>query len=1012
MGKQPPPKASSNQNSVVNNRKTDALAVTGGTSRVKRNSERSIASGTSKGSKKDDQCSTSEVSAEVSKLEDELKRERNHSQDLINKYLGLTEQLEKEKQTTSSISDQLQQKIQECLALKSQVNTSASVIPAAPVITSDVANLESQLDALQQEKAIMQKELERSKSSSHDVRRENAAKLQAAESQLKQIESRNNELQRQCNKYEHQLKTAVTNNSQIQAHEQKEGQLLYQISGLEERLKGMNKENELLRQQHEATYSEMSRLTESKIAMRKQNDAFKDEIDQLQQQVIDLSKDNALHRQQQEKLQKQQHHLQPQQNGTVDGGSGPSPVSSLEGESIGDASAAYDWSKANSDVKQSLNLTQLQASISSLGEQNESLRNENEELKREIHSIQQHAPHVNNHVNSRSSDDVGDSDESASESNEAFVIDPKNKKSLSPMGKSISVSEVGSRLKDTLLRLYPDQYSNQQPIAFQTNDWVSLVALLEHQGASQINLLSQQETSLNEEVSSTKSELHLVAAEKEDLARRNERYQAALAETEASVAKLDNALTTLEAEYREKLRCVTEENDILRHDTDKVVDLQMELDQLKIDNAKLQQSKVELEAKFESMTAHKLDQSTHNQEIDALKIEHEKNCEQFVAKIEILNQRIDSLSKENKDLKNSGSRVLELEDQINCYTADIAQLQKEKTELHTCKENAENRHRDFRAEFDILYESKIKIENELAAFKDNQSQSEIEYNAKVGELSSKLESETSQLNTEIAMQSKLAQDRLTELDSKNQEIKQLNAKIEELGRDADNCKQNLIIDKEGLITEVTSLKGQLESLQNDYKSLREKGSDLQEHVINEKNGIIDDLNSQRDHLTHEINEKIRIIDDFNKQREDSNHSINEKNRIIDDLNRQIQDFGSQITQNDCEISNLKNDQTNVHSQLEDTRNKLSEIESEYNNAKNEVDAKKEELASLNKSRSELEQQVSEFDGIKSKLEFDLARITAQLAEKSSQIDALNQEKDKLQSSVDSQRSEIEKSMEP
>ena len=62
---------------------------------------------------------------------------------------------------------------------------------------------------------------------------------------------------------------------QIQAHEQKEGQLLYQISGLEEQLKGMNKENELLRQQHEATYSEMSRLTESKIAMRKQNDAFK-----------------------------------------------------------------------------------------------------------------------------------------------------------------------------------------------------------------------------------------------------------------------------------------------------------------------------------------------------------------------------------------------------------------------------------------------------------------------------------------------------------------------------------------------------------------------------------------------------------------------------------------------------------------------------------------------------------------------------------------------------------------
>ena len=41
-------------------------------------------------------------------------------------------------------------------------------------------------------------------------------KLQAAESQLKKIESRNNELQDQCNKYETQLKSAVNNsNNQV-----------------------------------------------------------------------------------------------------------------------------------------------------------------------------------------------------------------------------------------------------------------------------------------------------------------------------------------------------------------------------------------------------------------------------------------------------------------------------------------------------------------------------------------------------------------------------------------------------------------------------------------------------------------------------------------------------------------------------------------------------------------------------------------------------------------------------
>ena len=34
---------------------------------------------------------------------------------------------------------------------------------------------------------------------------------------------------------------------------------------------------------------------------------------------------------------------------------------------------------------------------------------------------------------------------------------------------SISPSEVGTRLKDTLMRLYPEEYASKQPIAFQSN---------------------------------------------------------------------------------------------------------------------------------------------------------------------------------------------------------------------------------------------------------------------------------------------------------------------------------------------------------------------------------------------------------------------------------------------------------------------------------------------------------------------------------------------------------------
>ncbi|XP_075260578.1 uncharacterized protein LOC142352094 isoform X2 [Convolutriloba macropyga] len=493
--------------------------ATGGTTRVKRNSERSTASVSSKTSKKDD--GAPEVSPEVLKLEDELKRERNHSQDLISKYLQLTEQLEKEKQTIGSISEQLQQKVQECMALKSQLNSAPAQTPVPSTPTMEDTQLReemkkqgNQLEMVYQEKLILQKELERATASSHDLRRENAMKQQAAEAQLKKIESRNNELQEQCNIYEKQLKSAVSKQQESSAKE-KESRLVYQITGLEAQLKESTKEIELLRQQHEATYSEMSRLTESKISLKKYSDQLKAEVDDLQQQIMTMTKENALNSRSQQKQQMQN-------------GAHSSP------EEDGSASAAYDWSQANSDTTQ---LSQLQSSISTLGKENETLRSENEQLKKEIHSMQQHGPPARPQQNGAvDSDDPDSQDESESIPAVGSGVDGSTMTSpLKGVGlggeNSISVSEVGSRLKETLLRLYPDEYSTQQPIAFQSNDWVSLVALFEHQAAVQIERSSQKDMCYATELDSYKDQLHQSAAEKDELARRNQRFQAALSDT-------------------------------------------------------------------------------------------------------------------------------------------------------------------------------------------------------------------------------------------------------------------------------------------------------------------------------------------------------------------------------------------------------------------------------------------------------------------------------------------------
>ena len=136
------------------------------TSRVKRNSERSNASVGSKASKKEN--ASTDVPAEVQKLEDELKHERNHSQDLISKYLLLNEQLEKEKQMIGSINEELQRKIQECASLRSQLSVAASAqivaVPDESQLVIEMKKKDHQYGVLHHEKMFLQTELEKARS--------------------------------------------------------------------------------------------------------------------------------------------------------------------------------------------------------------------------------------------------------------------------------------------------------------------------------------------------------------------------------------------------------------------------------------------------------------------------------------------------------------------------------------------------------------------------------------------------------------------------------------------------------------------------------------------------------------------------------------------------------------------------------------------------------------------------------------------------------------------------------
>ena len=120
---------------------------------------------------------------------------------------------------------------------------------------------------------------------------------------------------------------------------------------------------------------------------------------------------------------------------------------------------------------------------------------------------------------------------------------------------SISTEKVESVLKDTIHRLYSDISSSQTTCAPpQVNqllhltslvisdahfcafkDWVSLVGFLEQHTNNRVKSLVDVEKSLNGEVTALKDVLSKNGAERDDLARRNERYQSALNEAMSSL---------------------------------------------------------------------------------------------------------------------------------------------------------------------------------------------------------------------------------------------------------------------------------------------------------------------------------------------------------------------------------------------------------------------------------------------------------------------------------------------
>lgn len=466
---------------------------------------------------------------------------------------------------------------------------------------------------------------------------------------------------------------------------------------------------------------------------------------------------------------------------------------------------------------------------------------------------------------------------------------------------------------------------------------------------------SQAEESLSQEVKMLTSHLHLKERKLEELQAKllktDQDLDIKLAASVKDVQAGKNQIKSLLDENRQVRQQIadlsstsTSYEDLIRRKESELAILKTDLKNYENDRQLFDSEKRTLASKHDDLQSRLRDAKA---EADALRLQqHQLEREAADAK-RLLEEKI------SEDAQYSEGRKV-LEDQIESLKTELFDVQKELSRERQSRDDVEmlgeHKYETLQRDFDALNESKITIEKEMYVQQDTlrranetrvaHEKERKEYQAELRSLREKymkLEEEKLDADAEAERtQSRLALERQAatqrELETKDQQLDQLEAERDDLAEqvhnltqmlaDSDSFKERNDQQKERLERELVTVKGRLTASENDNRALLNK--------LQQKNLDIARSNSragetQRSKIVQLTNEKSKAEEENKRlfrQLEDSQLSIASLEKQKEKLSLSLEDLNHELTREHKTSRNAEQTSSTVNLQLADVNRKL------------------------------------------------------------------------------------------
>ena len=316
-----------------------------------------------------------------------------------------------------------------------------------------------------------------------------------------------------------------------------------------------------------------------------------------------------------------------------------------------------------------------------------------------------------------------------------------------------------------------------------------------------------------------------------------------------------------------------------------------------------------------------------NEAIKSKNKSKEEEIKKLTAEKNILNEKINKLNKEIKELKANG--IKNNENEIQTLNETLNELNLTNDQLTTQLDELNNKYKNKNDEFDLLNNKYKKIVTDFNTLKDTNGKLNIKLNTANNELKL-LYKKNENLNNELSEKEKLFGENLGKSEVNAKLLEDYKVKLNNMK------KENLELNKNNILINENNQK-----LKTNIKLLTEDNDQLKNQIDKE---LLPKINNYEIHinlLTKENKAKEKLINSNNANNTKINMSLNknleeiktlkiekvQNNKEIQELNKEVNTLKSKMLDKDKEISKLKEEIKSINY---DTINKKDEYSNEIN----------------------------------------------------------------------------------